>query len=401
METLNLTNVNWFYCPWSVSKEHEYPDKEYSLDNLRAIQDYLEDGLLPSFDIADEKRFNIAVNYIEKREKELLKLFVDSTVEIVVDRQFDLDFITKGEPFVRDKIHTILICRGSDRVNNRVLHVEVIHYSDRNLYINVNNNPVFTGRLMSVVNDLNLEEVTSLRSTIIQPGIDSEPIHHQNLTTWSLKPLIVELMRRLSIVKTSEELCSGDHCHWCQHKPNCEEITKTKLEEINKMDGGELSIIQSVHTELETMSLSRLADVLDAEKSFKDAFERARAEAKRRAELGDVISNDKHTWFIGNGKKAKSWNEPDEIIARRLKNMKVIKDDIYPSKLITPAAALKLDVTEKQLGNLKKLISEIDGKSTLKQGENKQLSAEDMFADVAQNEKQVEEVKPSTPMSFL
>ena len=144
METLNLTNVNWFYCPGSVSKEHEYPDKEYSLDNLRAIQDYLEDGLSPSFDIADEKRFNITVNYIEKREKELLKLFVDSTVEIVVDRQFDLDFITKGEPFVRDKIHTILICRGSDRVNNRVLHVEVIHYSDRNLYINAKNRIIRT-----------------------------------------------------------------------------------------------------------------------------------------------------------------------------------------------------------------------------------------------------------------
>lgn len=401
MNALNSENTNWFYCTGSIEKEKDYPVVVRDQDNLTAISCCFSNIKVNGNRKFDGKRVNLAINYIEKRTLELKNAFEDSEIEITVGNSFNLN--GKIENLNIDLFalsHIVLICKR--KIDNQVLFIEVIQYSDRNLYINVNDNPEFTACLKSILMMNKVDEVVALRATIIQPGIDTDPIRHQNLTTFGLDPLVDKLVNRANrVIDLEHYLKSGKHCNWCLHKPNCEQITKVKKEEINKMDGGELSIIQSVHTEIESMPLSKLADILDAEKSFNDAFSRAKVEAKRRAELGEIVSNDTHTWFIGNGKKSKSWNESSDKIVKKLKGMKVIKDDIFPSKLITPAQALKLDLTETQINNLKKLISEIDGKPSLMQGENKQLTAEDMFSAVKTEEKQVEEVETSKPMSFI
>lgn len=396
MVDLNLENTNWYYCPGSIDKEKAYEPKEYNLENLKNIQNFVSSGLIPPIpNKNDFKRFKIACGYISNRSKELTKLFKDSNVELKTDVSIDLsEYIPNPNVNLFAKIHMAIVVRNKQ---DKVLHIEVIQYSDRNLYINVNNNPMLIGCLKSLIMDNGANDITSLRATIIQPGIDSDPIRHQNYTTWSFELLSKKLFDVANVVDDENaKLISGKHCHWCLHKANCEEIIETKKQEINKMDGGELSIIQSVHTDLKTMDASELADILDAEASFKDAFERARAEAKLRAEKGEIVANDEHQYMIGHGRKVKAWNESEEVIVKKLKGMKVIKDEIFPSKLITPAASLKLELTEKQLTNLRKLISEIDGKPTLIKTDRVVMSSEQAFADVV--EKPVEQ---NQTMSFL
>ena len=77
--------------------------------------------------------------------------------------------------------------------------------------------------------------------------------------------------------------------------------------------------------------------------------------------------------------------------------MKVKKEDIFPSKLLSPAQALKLDLPKRAMNNLNKLISIVDGKPILKKGEAKVITPEELFGDLPEINQPKMDQKPIEP----
>ena len=104
------------------------------------------------------------------------------------------------------------------------------------------------------------------------------------------------------------------------------------------------------------------------------------------------------------GNSKQSWNVSDEEIEKVLKGRRMKKGDIYPAKLITPAAMQKLScLTKDQKQSITdKYIDKKAGKDTL-QKVRKMVAEKDtatMFEGVPVDE-WVGEEAPAQPISFL
>jgi len=317
--------------------------------------------------IVDKKRADrvkVALDYIYKQTEELIRTIPGSECYVEAETK-----TSPGSGMTPPRKDWYGVCDVTitvvSKLDNKVLFIEVIDFDDRRRYRSINNDPRMLGLLRGKT--YHLKDLTSLKMTIIQPKAERQ-ISSQTFTTWSLEPEIRKL--EVAVLATDDinaELIPGDQCMYCKHKPICKGIEDKNLKVINTMDnsGGdkvELSIIRLVHTELTTMTNEQLENILDSEKVFIDAFQRAKVEASNRLNSGGTING----WFMGKGSGKKVWNEEPEVIARKLKGMKLIKDEIFPAKLITPAQALKLELSPTRRKNLEKLIEIETGKASLK-----------------------------------
>jgi len=383
---LSTSDTRWVNCPGSVAEDARCPknpfsDAEIEDDKTHQILSMcikertpvesligVNVGNMCQSIIVDKKRADrvkVALDYIHKQTRELLRTIPNG--ECYVEAE------TKSNPGagmipVRKDWHgtcdvTITVV---SKLDNKVLFIEVIDFDDRRRYRSINNNPGMLGLLRGKT--YHLKDLTSLKMTIIQPKADKQ-ISSQTFTTRSLESEIKKLeLAVLATGDTDAPLIPGNHCMYCNHKPGCKGIKAKNLQVINAMDNSndadneQLSIIRLVHTELTTMSDESLEHILDSEKVFIDAFQRAKVEATNRLNDGGTING----WFMGKGAGKKVWNEEPELIAKKLKGMKLIKDEIFPSRLISPAQALKLELSPTRRSNLEKLIAIEQGKPALK-----------------------------------
>ena len=390
-------NVRWPYCPGSLTLDTETGDRlsNAEIEDLKThhlltvcIRDKVSPyGLIDTrlhishgvdFIVNESRaeRVQVALDYIRERTSELTRTIPDCECYVEAGTE---SVPGKGMMPPRNDwqgVCDVLITVFSHSCN-KPLFIEAIDFDDRRRYRNVNNCPVMIGVLRGV--SMGLKDLTSLRATIIQPKADKK-IQSQSFTTRSIKPAVEKL--ELAVLATDDvnsPLIPGKHCMYCEHKPSCTGIKDKNIKVINAMDkskqgsDSELSIIRLVHTELESMSEEQLENILDAEKVFIDAFARAKVEAVSRLNAGNVING----YFMGSGKAKKVWNEDAEIIGKKLRGMHIIKDEIYPFKLVTPAQALKFELSPIRRKNLEKLINVEEGAKTLKQCDK--YTADEMF----------------------
>lgn len=425
---LGPSNHRWPHCPGSVREEAAYHDTagDAAIDGtgthlllemclLNNVNTDHYDQMIIGTNNVDRpqgwlidkercERAQIALDYVVRRKKELQKQFHGCKVYVQAESKSNPGFYAQRNDWWGTCDITITVVSAAPI--GELLFVEVVDYKDGRMFVSEKWNSQLIaylfGKMIEVPEGVRMDVPdVGMRMTIIQPKTNT-PIRYMCSTNPDHGLTKITLMAKVNwLIKCAEAtddpeapLISGKHCQWCKHNPKrggtCTADTEKSMEVINTMttdivvsgDDGLFEIIKTAVSDVKSMSEEQLTKIADAEAGFQASFDKVRAEIKERIESGVPVSG----YAMLPGNKKKTWNEDEETIAKKLKARRMKKDEIYPAKLITPAAALKHpSLTPSQRKKLEKdLISVVDGKLTLKKVEyQKEIKdANKMFMDV-------------------
>lgn len=402
---LSPSNHRWPYCAGSVREEQNYPDisgdaaidgtgshvlLELSLTNNVAASHY--EGLIignnhedkPAGWLVDTERCNrvkICLNYVERRKKELKKQFPGCTVNVQAESKSDPGIFAKRNDWYGTCDITII---ATDK-NENILFIEVVDYKDGRGYVSEKWNTQLISYLFGkIVENNNFD--TGMRMTIVQPKTNTPTRYmcstrpDDNLNSETFMNKVNWLIERAAATDDPDApLTPGKHCQWCKHNPKrggtCTALTEKSMEVINTMtkdivisgNDGLLEFITKAVDDVKSLTAEQLSKIADAKPGFMAAFDKVLTEIQDRIETGEKVPG----YTMMPGKASRVWSEPEEVIVKKLKAKKFKKDQIYPAKLVTPAAALKnpdlSDIQKKKIEE--ELITEMAGKMTLKKVE--------------------------------
>lgn len=349
----------WQYCPGSIEAEKDYIPKL----NGHEITTKKVMGLLSSYFIDGVNVFtSIGEN----------NCTTDGSIEYVVDKkildkvQCVLDYYKTLYQKDNCKIRIVesIELNGCNYVNYISVisddHIEVIIYSNEYKNIPLLDNPQLLLALIHEIDKLTIDGVENetIAMTVIQPNCIN-PVSTQPIDLGQLDSKVDPLLEKLRYLKPGSPRVENHLCKTCLAYSDCPQAKQQNKEVTMQHE----LIIAKVHDELETMSETDLSAILSVEETFIDAFTKANLEAESRIDRGEVIPG----WHMSSGNKSSVWNEDKDVIVKKLKAMKIVKDEIFPSKLISPAKARKLEkLSDIQRNNLEKLISEVEGRPRLK-----------------------------------
>lgn len=436
---LSPSNHRWVHCPGSVREESGYPDipgeaaidgtgshllLEMCLDNNALAIQYNQQiiganhpdhpsGWSVSLDRID--RVQMCLDYIHRRVNELKAEHPNCTVSVESESKSN-----PGAMFRRDDWYgtcdITITCRHSH--TGDVMFIEVIDYKDGRGWVNVKDNPqliaYLTGKIHRYINH-NL--VKQCRMTIVQPR--TNPVIRYQCSTrpednMSVRHVIdeaVKLHHAAMATDNPDAPCiSGKHCQWCKANPkrggHCVTATEESIKVVTNMSTDLITTdnmpmfeyISKAVADPKSLTSDQLSELLSAKDALMAAFDKVEAEIKERLESGQSVTG----YAMQPGNSSRKWNEPEEEIVKKLKSRRLKLDDIYPKKLISPAALLKSDkLTAAQKKKIEEeLVTNLAGKLVLKKvaqsSTNKLKSVHQMFADVPS-----EPVADSNDISFF
>jgi hypothetical protein len=181
-------------------------------------------------------------------------------------------------------------------------------------------------------------------------------------------------------------LIAGNWCTWCKHgrAGNCTAKSQIAMEGLSVMTEttGQTSMIEAIKTgqiTTGTMTGEQLTAILDVGQVVVKLIDQAKKEALSRLQAGQLVPG----YEIGSGKKSRKWADEEDVVAAKLKGMRFKKDEIYPSKLVSPSAAEKREkLTERQLANLQGMIEEVPGKDAIVKSKITEATPEAMFQNI-------------------
>jgi len=404
---LGPSNHRWPNCPGSVREEANYPDTtnnaavdgtgshlllEHCVVNEQAVDSFINTLIgqnhedRPTGWLIDKKRADrvkVCLDYIDLRNKELGGVVVESE-----------SISNPGEFMGRDDWWGTTDITLTT-VNQSV--IEVIDYKDGFVWVDAKNNPQLEayglGKLLPLIDHLVMgnnfdheqSPVKIIRLTIVQPKT-SKPVRYVEYSPAQLWQRGLKLKDAAS--KTDQAgalLCSGDWCRWCKHADCCDELNSKKMEGFAMLDNksGTDSLTNIDITSIADMPAEDLAKILDAKESLKKAMkviETAEVESLKRLEAGQPIPR----YTIGSGNNSQAWKEDEKLTVKKLKGMRFTQKDLYPTKLLSPAQALKKeDLTPRQRDRMiAELIDVKDGKPKVVPMKTNTMSAEEMFAEI-------------------
>ena len=163
------------------------------------------------------------------------------------------------------------------------------------------------------------EGATEIECVIIQPP----SLKRWVTTVERVKQFEVQL---LQAVKASEKkeapIAVGEHCRWCSAKPVCPKMTG--------------AVDRALHTQLDNIDANKIGAYL----SNCDMLEQWITDL--RALAHQMLENDKPVpgWKLVNKRAARQWANED--IADDVLSKVITKDELYVSKMISPAQAEKV-----------------------------------------------------------
>lgn len=379
---LGPSNPRWVFCPGSVREEANYPDSPPGAAAVDGTGTHLLlEGCLVH-DIDDAKvydrqrigeghednphgwlvdrdritRVNQCLDYIKARVLALKAEYLGGEVTVQSESKSD-----PGAMYGRDDWWGTCDVIVTLKVRGIVKFMEVIDYKDGRMMVGAKDNSQLLSYLAGSLWQEGITMAHPVRMTIVQPKT-KPPVRHQESTLDEvLEESRILAMHAIATDDPDAPLHKGKHCRWCKHKANCNAEDVKSKEVIATMEN--TGLIEQVYGDLTAVTNESLSSILDAEERFMEGFKIARNETMKR--IGNGIEVPGYAMLPGRG--SRKWNEADEDIAKKLKGMKLKKDEIYPAKLITPAAAEKLEqFTDKQLKNLQGMIASVEGKPTLK-----------------------------------
>ena len=127
---------------------------------------------------------------------------------------------------------------------------------------------------------------------------------------------------------------------------------------------------------VENMTNEQLAEIKDAEPLITKMLEQVGDEIFKRLKDGQEFEN----YGLGKGNSSKKWIDDEETVFKKLKVMRLKKEEIYVAKIISPSAALKHEgLTDRQKANLEKMFEVVPGKEKVVRVSREKPTTEDMF----------------------
>jgi len=443
---LGPSNHRWPHCPGSPREEAAYQDiaGEAAIDgtgshlllelclqnNVRAEQYDMQiiganhhdrpGGWLVDFERCE--RVQQCLDYITRRVNELSKQLPGSKVKVEAEARSDPGGMVGRDDWWGTCDVTIL----ATNKHNKCLFLEVCDYKDGRMFVSEKENTQLYSYLIGkarpyVASGENLTrpaDFTNIsggyRMTIVQPKTNPS-VRYEDTTAKRVNEVLAELQNAAELTDDpNAPLESGKHCRWCKHKDNCNAESERSMETIATMTTdvattGEtpsfsLDSFTAVLADIQNASPEVLVQLTDAKPGVDAAFKKIWDEIERRVVHGTDVPG--FAMRPGNGKNV--WSYDENEIATKLKARRLKKDEIYPSKLISPAQVLKLEkLSDSQKEKIQKdLIIHMPGDLTLKRvafDEPEAVNpAELMFGDVARNVIENEpETTTETEVSFL
>ncbi len=444
---LGPSNHRWPHCPGSVREEANYENVsgaaavdgtgshlllEMCLDNNVNADQYLgqiigvnhhdsPNGWLIQEDRA--ARVQECLDYITRRHGELSVIWPGSTITVEAEGKADA-----GGMFGRtDWWGTVDITISV--MNAGVCNfIEIIDYKDGRMWVNAENNSQLIayagGRVRphiasgpDLVRPFRPERVFGgVRLTIVQPKTNPS-VRYQELTTGDLVERLVKLSVAARMTDDPEAPLVPDskggkgYCGWCLHKKNCNAGAIQSLQVMENMnevrvEGGNLfEVIGQAVGDVKLLTADQLADLADARAGITAAFDRVDAEILTRVEQDIQVPG----YAMGYGNSSRVWGSTPEEVEKVLKGRRWKKADIYPAKLISPAAMMNSDLlTPEQKKRIEaEHIVEKAGKLTLKKvGRGNETNrvekdTKEMFDVAVQPATDVQQSEPVTDINFF
>lgn len=387
---LGPSNHRWPHCPGSVREEKDYPDipGDSAIDGTGShllLNQCLKNPSVPieSYDqhiigenhpdnpngwLVDPKRIErvkMALNYIDRRIKELKQQFDDCDVLVLSESKAD-----PGGAFGRDDwwgtCDITLIARH--KMTTEVFFVEVIDYKDGREFVPVKWNTQLLSYLFGKLRDFiatgpqkvrpfRTQMPIGCRMTIVQPK--TNPVVRYQCSTsleddFNLITVVDKVVDELAVAATATDdpnapLISGKHCRWCKANPkrggHCTVEANQSLQVVTNMSneiattGSLFEQIQGAMADPKSLTEEQLADLADAEAGIMAIFDKVKTEIEERLNQGIMVPG--YAMEPGNGKNV--WNAEEKIIVKKLKACRLKTADIYPPTMISPAQMKKLD----------------------------------------------------------
>ena len=389
---LSPSNHRWPHCPGSVREEAAYPDisgeaaidgtgshlllEECMKNNVRA-EAY--DGQIIGANHPDQpmgwmvsidriERVQQGLDYIVRRHTELMQQFPDAEITILPESKSN-----PGEQIGRDDWYGTCDITITVTVDAKIVFLEVIDYKDGRGWVNVKGN---TQLFSYLIGKIDMEEnAPPSRITIVQPKTNPS-VRYEDLLSGDIYAMRSRINE--AAAKTDDPnapLVAGKHCTWCKHgrAKNCTTASEKSLKEVKSMassvdvgSGKLFEIIEQTFGDITKLDSMKLEELADTREGIMAVFDRVNEEIQRRVE--DPADETITGYAMLPGNSSQLWSEGEDEIAKMLKARKLKKDEIYPAKLISPAALLKLDkLTKDQKEKIqKKYIEKKAGKLTLK-----------------------------------
>ena len=388
---LGPSNHRWPHCPGSVREEERYPDiagedaidgtgshlllelclqnnvhpAQYDQQIIGANHPDNPGGWLVSIDRIE--RVQMALNYITRRVAELKEMYPDCTVAVESEQRSD-----PGGAFGRGDwwgtVDITIIARH--KMTGEVYFVEVADYKDGRGYVTEKFNTQLISYLFGKLRPyiatgetktqpFNMSKVGGCRMTIIQPK--TNPVIRYQCSTRpedGINPQVVmEHAEKLADAANATDdpnapLTPGKHCQWCKANPkrggHCSAETDKSMEVVQNMntemvttgdDTGLLEYISKAVADVKSLTPEQLSQLADAEAGFQAAFNKVKDEIEDRIKQGIQVPG----YAMRPSRGSNVWAADEETIVKKLKGCRLKQADIYPPKLITPAAALKLE----------------------------------------------------------
>lgn len=440
---LSPSNARWPKCPGSVHAEEPYPDipgeaaidgtgshllLEMCLDNNVAPTQYLDQIIGVNHEdrptgwlIMEDRceRVQQCLNYLQRRYQELTAQFPGCDITIEAESKSD-----PGGMFGRDDWNGTVDITITVMDADKCVFIEIVDYKDGRGFVSAQNNTQLLsylgGKLRKfiasgpqLVRPFYPNQVGSCRVTIVQPKT-MPAVRYEDISTSEAITAVEDLARAAH--KTDDPnapLISGKHCQWCKANPkrggsctagNEEAIEKVKAMTTELAPGDStnmVEILEAAMGNITTLPSHRLSDIADLKDQLDSVFTQVETELEKRINEGEAVLG--YAMRPGNSKNV--WNGEEDEIVKMLKGKRVKKDDIYPSKLISPAQALKLpNLTEKQRKDIEsKWITNVAGKLKLtkvsRESQSNVTDAASMFMGVV--EKEVQQEAPTDSLSFM
>ena len=407
---LSPSNTRWPKCPGSVREEAQYPDTsgEAAVDGTGSHL-LLELCLLDRSELADYmldqtigeghedrpqgwwvrrdriNRVNDALAYINRRREELT-LYVKEQINVTVEAETQAN---PGEFFGRNDWYGTCDVTLSNEDT-----LEVIDYKDGRGYVKPKGNTQLisyaTGKLLKLAQEEKASNITTVRMTIVQPKTNP-CVRYVEMTP---DELLQEAKKLAEAADRTDDpdapLIHGDHCTWCKHgrAGNCSAKTEESLKGLEVMSehledgkGSFIEAIKSGELSAGSMTNEQLSSIKEVEKVVIKLIKQVDDEMFKRLEQDpDCVPG----FTIGTGRKSKEWADDEEIVVKKLRAMRLKKDEVLIPTLISPAQALKHEsLSERQKNNIEKMINVKEGKAkVVPKKEIDKKSAQDMFAAV-------------------
>lgn len=415
---LSPSNLRWPHCPGSIREEAVYPDVagEAAIDGtgthllleLCLIEDVTPDYFLgriiganhedkPSGWMVEGDRIEcvkMALNYINRRRKELLHEFAGAVITVESESKSD-----PGSMYDRNDWKGTCDVTISAHVEGHLVFLETIDYKDGRGWVTVKGNSqliAYTGGKLIAAHRTDVhrpvDRATPTRMTIVQPKTNP-PVRYEDQPADDIYLACDRLAEAAAATDDPDApLIAGKHCQWCKHKPNCTaqaeestEVLMTMSEDVKSSDGVSLfELMNEVIKDLESISSEKLRELADARPGIEAIFDRVDKELFTRLENGGEVDG----YELKPGRSTLVWALSEEEMVEVLKARRLKNADIYPPKLASPAQVLKLaSLTDAQKERLEKeyVLNKPGALKLTRVGSRKTEAAEDIFKDVQNN----------------